>query len=175
MSTGDAMAADGITVRPATAADTSIILGFIRALADYERLSDSVVATEQALRQHLFGPHPVAETLIGSLNGQPVGFALFFQTFSTFLAKPGIYLEDLFVIPSVRGKGVGRALLREVARIAADRDCGRLEWAVLTWNDPAIGFYKKLGAVPLDDWRTYRMTGVALRRLSEEPGARRGE
>jgi GNAT superfamily N-acetyltransferase len=161
MSTGDVT----ISIRPAVEADVGIILGFIRALADYEKLSDGMVATEEALRKHLFGPHPAAETLIGSLDGSPVGFALFFQSFSTFLAKPGIYLEDLFVIPAARGKGVGQALLREVARIAIARDCGRLEWAVLTWNDPAIGFYKKLGAVPLDDWQTYRMTGDTLRAL----------
>jgi GNAT superfamily N-acetyltransferase len=155
-----------ISIRPAVEADTGTILSFIRALADYERLTVSAIATEEALRRHLFGPHPVAETLIGSLGRSPVGFALFFQSFSTFLAKPGIYLEDLFVIPAARGKGVGRALLCEVARIAAARDCGRLEWAVLTWNDPAIGFYKKLGAVPLDDWKTYRMTGDVLRTLA---------
>ena len=169
MSAGDVMPDYGITVRPGTAADTGIILSFIRALADYEKLSDSVVATEQALRQHLFGPRPIAETLIGAVDGLPVGFALFFQSFSTFLAKPGIYLEDLFVIPSARGKGVGRALLCYVARIAAARDCGRLEWAVLTWNDPAIGFYKNLGAVLLEDWKTYRLTGEALRALTDGP------
>jgi GNAT superfamily N-acetyltransferase len=156
-----------ITVRPATEADAGIILNFIRALAEYEKLTDMVIATERCLRKYLFGPHPVAQALIGSLDGSPVGFALFFQTFSTFLAKPGIYLEDLFVIPTARGKGVGHALLREVARIAIARDCGRLEWAVLNWNDPAIEFYEKLGARPLDDWTIYRITGDTLRILTD--------
>jgi GNAT superfamily N-acetyltransferase len=155
-----------ITIRPATEADTGIILSFIKALAEYEKLADMVIATEQSLQRHLFGRHPVAEALIGSLDDVPVGFALFFQTFSTFLAKPGIFLEDLFVIPAARGKGVGRALLREVGRLAVARDCGRLEWAVLNWNDPAIAFYKKLGALPLDDWTTYRMTSDTLRTLA---------
>jgi GNAT superfamily N-acetyltransferase len=154
-----------ITLRAAVQTDAAVILKFIRALAEYENLSHMVIATEQSLTEHLFGPSPVAEALIGSLDGQDVGFALFFRSFSTFLGKPGIYLEDLFVLTEVRGKGVGQALLAEVARIAIDRDCGRLEWAVLDWNDPAIGFYNKLGAVRLDDWTTYRVTGDALRRL----------
>jgi GNAT superfamily N-acetyltransferase len=155
-----------ITIRPATEADLAIILNFIKALAEYEKLTDMVIATEQSLRKYLFGPHPAAEALIGSLNDSAVGFALFFQTFSTFLAKPGIYLEDLFVIPAARGNGVGKSLLREVARIATARDCGRLEWAVLNWNDPAIAFYKKLGALPLDDWTSYRMTSDTFRTLA---------
>ena len=159
------MTAGKVILRTAALADTAVILKFIRALAEYENLSHMVIATEQSLTDHLFGPNPVAETLIASLDGQDVGFALFFRSFSTFLGKPGIYLEDLFVLPEVRGKGVGQALLAEVARIAMDRDCGRLEWAVLDWNDPAIGFYNKLGAVRLDDWTTYRVTGDALRRL----------
>jgi GNAT superfamily N-acetyltransferase len=159
------MAAGNITLRAAVQTDAAVILKFIRALAEYENLSHTVIATEQSLNEHLFGPHPVAEALIASLDGQDVGFALFFRSFSTFLGKPGTYLEDLFVLTEVRGKGVGQALLAEVARIAIDRDCGRLEWAVLDWNDPAIGFYNKLGAIRLDDWTTYRVTGDALRRL----------
>jgi hypothetical protein len=145
------MAAGNITLRAAVQTDAAVILKFIRALAEYENLSHTVIATEQSLNEHLFGPHPVAEALIASLDGQDVGFALFFRSFSTFLGKPGIYLEDLFVLTEVR--------------IAIDRDCGRLEWAVLDWNDPAIGFYNKLGAIRLDDWTTYRVTGDALRRL----------
>jgi GNAT superfamily N-acetyltransferase len=159
------MAAGKVILRAAVGADAGVILKFIRALAEYENLSHIVIATEQSLTDHLFSSNPVAEAMIASLDGRDVGFALFFRSFSTFLGKPGIYLEDLFVLPEVRGKGVGQALLAEVARIAMDRDCGRLEWAVLDWNDPAIGFYNKLGAIRLDDWTTYRVTGDALRRL----------
>jgi len=160
------MADHKITLRVAVHADVGVILKFIRALAEYEKLSHTVIATEQSLSEHLFGTQRTAEVLIGALNGADVGFALFFRSFSTFLGKPGIYLEDLFVMPEARGSGVGRALLTEVARIAVERGCGRLEWAVLDWNEPAIGFYKKLGAVPLDDWTTYRVTDEALRRLA---------
>ncbi len=151
--------------RPATPADVPLILSFVRALAEYERLSHAVVATEDLLRSHLFGPRPAAEVLIGEFDGRPVGFALFVPTFSTFLAKPGVHLEDLFVTPDARGRGVGKALLTAVARVAVRRDAGRLEWAVLDWNAPAIGFYRKLGAVPMDDWTTMRVTGDALRTL----------
>ena len=154
-----------ISTRPATPADVPAILGFIRALADYEKLTHQVVATEDQLHFHLFGPRPAAEVLIGELDGRPVGFALFFPNFSTFLAKPGIYLEDLFVLPEARGKGVGKALLTAVAQLAVERDAGRLEWAVLDWNAPAIGFYRSVGAVPMDDWTTMRVTGDALVRL----------
>lgn len=154
-----------IQIRPATADDTPTILGFIRALADYEKLSHAVVATEAELRTHLFGPRPAAEVLVGELDGRPVGFALFFPNFSTFLAKPGIYLEDLFVLPAARGHGVGKALLTAVAKLAVGRNAGRLEWSVLDWNDPAIGFYRKLGAEPLDDWTTMRLTGGPLEQL----------
>ena len=158
------------TILPATPADVPLILSFIRALADYERLSHAVVATEELLRSHLFGPRPAAEVLIGLLDGRPVGFALFFPNFSTFLAKPGVYIEDLFVLPEARGRGVGKALLTAVARVAVQRDAGRLEWAVLDWNAPAIGFYRKLGATPMDDWTTMRVTGDALRTLGAVGG-----
>ena len=157
-----------VHVRPATAADCGTILGFIRALAEYEKLAHAVVATDDALRRHLFGPRPAAEVLIGELDAHPVGFALFFPNFSTFLGRPGVYLEDVFVLPEARGQGVGRALLSAVARVAVDRDAGRLEWSVLDWNEPAIGFYRKLGAVPMDEWTTMRLTGDALQRLGRD-------
>jgi GNAT superfamily N-acetyltransferase len=153
------------SIRPAVAADVPAILGFIRALAEYEQLSRSVVATEELLRTHLFGPTPAASVLIASENDNPVGFALYFTSFSTFLARPGIYLEDLFVMPDFRGRGFGRALLSAVATEAVRRGCGRLEWAVLDWNSPAIGFYESVGAVPMDDWTTMRLTGDALDRI----------
>ena len=152
-------------IRPAAPDDVPTILRFIRRLAEYEKLAHAVVATEDLLRAHLFGPRPAAEVLIGELDGRPVGFALFFPNFSTFLAKPGIYLEDLFVLPYARGRGVGRALLTAVAKLAINREAGRLEWAVLDWNAPAIGFYRSAGAVPMDDWTTMRVTGDALRAL----------
>ncbi len=159
-----------INVRTAVTVDVPVILSFIRALAEYENLTHACVATETELREHLFGPHPAAGVVIANLDEKPVGFALFFSTFSTFLAKPGIYLEDVFVLPEARGHGVGKALLKAVARIAVQRSCGRLEWAVLDWNDPAIGFYKKLGAVPMDEWTTYRVTGESLRQLATAKG-----
>jgi len=157
-----------ISIRPATDRDVPLLLEFIRELAEYEKLSQMVVATEPLLGEHLFGHDPAAEALIASLDGTPVGFALFFRSFSTFVGRPGIYLEDLFVRPHARGAGVGKALLREVARIAVSRHCGRLEWAVLDWNDSAIGFYKKLGAIPLNDWTVFRVTGSALDDLASE-------
>jgi GNAT superfamily N-acetyltransferase len=157
-----------IEIRSAVEQDVPAILGFIRELADYEKLSDQCVATESLLRQNLFGPHRAAEMLLGSLDGAPVGFALFFATFSTFVGKPGIYLEDLYVQPHARGQGVGKAMLKAVARIAAQRNCGRLEWSVLDWNEPSIGFYKKLGAVPMDDWTVYRVAGDTLNQLAAE-------
>jgi len=155
-----------ITVRPAETRDLPIILGFIRALAEYEKLSHACIATEQLLAEHLFGPQPAAEVLIADLAGIPAGFALFFRSFSTFLAKPGIYLEDLFVIPEARGRGVGKTLLSAVANLAVQRNAGRLEWSVLDWNAPAIGFYKKIGAVPMDDWTMMRLTGSELEKLA---------
>ena len=143
-------------------ADVPIILELIRGLAAYEKLSDQVTATEEKLRKTLFGAHPAAEVLLGYVSGECVAFALFFQNYSTFLAKPGIFLEDVFVRPEFRGRGVGRALLTRVGRIAKERGCGRVEWEVLDWNAPAIGFYKSLGAVAMDEWTKYRVTGEVL-------------
>jgi GNAT superfamily N-acetyltransferase len=154
-------------LRAATRADVPDILRLIRALAEYEKLAHEVVATEAALADSLFGPRPAAEVLLAEDGGRAIGFALFFQNYSTFLAKPGLYLEDLFVEPTSRGHGVGKALLKAVARLAVERGCGRFEWAVLDWNEPAIGFYKSLGAKPLADWTVMRVTGEALRRLAQ--------
>jgi len=154
-----------MALRRAVRADVLEILRLIRALAQYEKLADEVVATEAALAESLFGATPAAEVLLAEEGGRAVGFALFFQNYSTFLARPGLYLEDLFVEPAFRGKGLGKALLKAVARIAVERGCGRLEWAVLDWNAPAIGFYRNLGAKPLDDWTVMRVTGEALQRL----------
>jgi GNAT superfamily N-acetyltransferase len=144
--------------------DVPLILEFIEALAAYERLSQQVVATEEALREQLFGDPPAAEVVIAYLDGEPAGFALYFRTFSTFLARPGLYLEDLFVKPEFRGRGLGRALLRHLARIALERGCGRLEWAVLNWNQPAIDFYRRVEAIPMEEWTVYRLSGEALER-----------
>jgi GNAT superfamily N-acetyltransferase len=153
------------SLRFAIRADVPEILRLIRALAEYEKLAHDVVATEATLAETLFGPTPAAEVLIAEEGGRAVGFALFFQNYSTFLARPGIYLEDLFVEPSSRGHGVGKALLKAVAKLAVERKCGRFEWAVLDWNEPAIGFYKSLGAQPMADWTVMRVTGEALERL----------
>ena len=154
-----------LEIRAAMADDVPLILGFVRELAEYERLSDQVTATEDALRATLFGERPAAEVLIARRDGEPAGFALYFQNYSTFVAKPGIYLEDLYVKPAQRGHGIGRALLTRIAALAVERGCGRFEWAVLDWNEPAIGFYRKLGARPLDDWTVFRLSGDALRNL----------
>ena len=154
-----------LVIRPATEADVPLILTFIRELADYERLSHEVAATEEALRDSLFGERRFAEVLIGYRDGRPAGFALFFHSFSTFLGKPGMYLEDLYVRPEFRGAGIGRALLVHLARLARERGCGRLEWSVLDWNEPAIGFYKGIGASPVGGWTLYRVTGEALEAL----------
>ena len=151
----------------ATEQDVPQILAFIKALAEYERLSDAVVATEAGLRLSLFGKRPYAECVMARWKGEPAGFALFFHNFSTFLARPGLYLEDLFVRPELRGKGVGRALLQYLAKLAVERDCGRLEWSVLDWNETAIGFYKSIGAEPLDQWTIFRLKGEALARLAD--------
>lgn len=160
------VAAPPLRIRMATIEDVPAILGFIEQLADYEQLRHEVLATDGMLRETLFGATPSAEVLIATLEGRAVGFALYFGTYSTFLARPGIHLEDLFVVPEARGAGVGRALLAELARIARDRGCGRLEWAVLTWNAPAIGFYRQLGAFPLDEWQTYRLDREGIRALA---------
>jgi GNAT superfamily N-acetyltransferase len=153
----------------ATEEDLPRILAFIKALAEYERLAHAVVATEEELRRSLFGPRPYAECVIARWKGEPAGFALFFHNFSTFLGRPGLYLEDLFVEPERRGLGIGLALLQYLARLAVDRGCGRLEWSVLDWNESAIGFYKSIGAEPLQDWTIFRLTGDALARLSTRP------
>ena len=149
-------------IRSATADDVPLILGFIRALATYEKLLPEVVATEATLHQTLFGSSPAAEVVLAEVDGRPAGFALYFFNYSTFLAQPGLYLEDLFVAPEFRGQGTGKALLLHLAKIANDRGCGRMEWSVLDWNEPAKGFYRKLGARLLDDWRICRLTGAAL-------------
>jgi len=153
-------------IRQATEQDVPLILSFIRRLAEYERLSHEAVVTEKTLQDSLFGARRYAEVLLGYADDKPVAFAVFFHNFSTFLGRPGLYLEDLFVIPEMRGKGFGRALLVELARIAHERNCGRFEWAVLDWNEPAIQFYKNLGAIPMDEWTIFRVTGAALGRLS---------
>ena len=157
----------GITLRSATPADTPLIVELIRGLAEYEKLAHECVATEERIRETLFGPKPQAEVVIAFLGNAAAGFALFFQNYSTFLARRGIYLEDLFVFPRFRGHGVGKALLRHLAKVAVERDCGRFEWSVLDWNESAIGFYKSIGAVAMDGWTTYRLTGDALKRLAE--------
>lgn len=146
-----------------------LLLWFIRQLAEYERMSNEAVLTEEILHRSLFGPRPAAEALLGYLGDQPVAFAVFFHNFSTFLGRPGMYLEDLFVVPEMRGKGFGRAMLVELAKIARERKCGRFEWTVLDWNESAINFYKSLGAVPLDEWTIFRVTGEALDRLAGGP------
>jgi GNAT superfamily N-acetyltransferase len=160
-------------IETATSADVPEILSFIRALAEYEHLSAEVVATEDGLRESLFGPHPQAEVVfVRDSGGDRAGFALFFHTYSTFLGRKGLYLEDLFVKPEFRGRGYGRALLEHLAKVAQARGCGRFEWSVLGWNAPAIGFYEKQGAVALKEWTVYRVTGAALDRLArggEEP------
>jgi GNAT superfamily N-acetyltransferase len=159
-------------VRPAVPADLPIIARLIRALAEYERLADRVVFDERQLGDHLFGPRPAAEVLLAETDGRVVGFALFFQNFSTFLGRPGLYLEDLFVEPAFRGRGHGKALLCALARLAVERGCGRLEWAVLDWNEPAIRFYKSLGAIPMDEWTVYRVAGADLAALAAAAPAR---
>jgi len=155
-------------IRSAAPADVRLILELIRELAEYEKLAHQVVATEEDIRNSLFGPRPAAECLIAEFDGAPAGFALFFHNFSTFLGKPGVYLEDLYVKPELRGKGIGRKLLAHLAQLAVTRGCGRFEWAVLDWNEPAIGFYRSIGARMLDDWKINRLTGEALERLAAE-------
>jgi len=154
-------------IEPATPADVPMILQLIRELAEFERLLDEVTATEEQLHEHLFGPQPKAEVIMGRLQpgGEVAGFALYFHNFSTFLARPGIYLEDLYVRQQYRGRGYGEQLLRRLAGIAIERNCGRLEWSVLDWNQRAIDFYKSLGAAPMSEWTMYRVTGSALQKL----------
>ncbi len=156
-----------LQIRFATADDVALVLMFVRKLAEYERLSHEVVATEDLLRQTLFGPCPRAEVLLAFHRDQPAGFALFFHNFSTFLGRRGIYLEDLYVEPALRGLGIGKALLVHLAALARRRNCGRLEWSVLDWNEPAIRFYKGLGAVPMNEWTVFRLAGDALDRLAD--------
>ena len=155
-----------LEIRAATEDDVPLILSLIKELAGYERLSHEAVATEETLRASLFGERQVAETLLAHLGDDPAGFALFFYNFSTFLDRPGIYLEDLYVRPEYRGAGVGRALLVHLAGLARHRDCGRLEWSILDWNEPAIGFYESIGASPVSGWTVYRVTGRALEELA---------
>jgi GNAT superfamily N-acetyltransferase len=156
----------GFQIKSATEPDVSVILSFVKKLAHYERLSHEVVATEKLLQETLFGERRTAEVAIGYLENKPVGFVLFFHNYSTFLGKPGLYIEDLFVDEDYRRRGYGRALLLHVARLAKERDCGRLEWSVLDWNQPAINFYKKLGALPMSEWTVFRVAGKSLDELA---------
>ena len=164
------MSQEKVRIVPAIERDVPLILEMIRALAEYERLLHEVVATEEKLRQTLFGPKPFAEAVLAYHGAECAGFAVYFSTYSTFLAQPGIYLEDLYVKPEARGKGLGFALLRYLAKLARERNCGRLEWSVLNWNEPSIQFYKKLGAVPKDEWTRYQLAGEALGRVAGEEG-----
>ncbi len=157
-----------LCLRPAEASDTALVLRFIRELAEYEKLLDEVVATEEMIREALFGDHPTIEVTIALWQGEPAGFALYFHNFSTVLGRHGIYLEDLFVRPAFRGRGIGKALLAHLARLAVERGCGRLEWAVLDWNEPAIGFYQSIGARTVDEWTAFRLSGKALSELAAE-------
>lgn len=160
-------AIDGFKLRFADKNDTALILGFIKELAHYEKLLDQVVATEETLREALFSKR-AAEVIIGEYEGVPVGFALFFHNFSTFLGQAGLYLEDLYIKPEMRGKGLGKTMLSFLAGLALERNCGRLEWWVLDWNEPSIQFYKKLGAVPMDEWTVFRVSGETLKELGEK-------
>jgi GNAT superfamily N-acetyltransferase len=160
------MSAPACTIRFGQPEDVPTIIDLIQGLADYERLSDAMVGTEELLREHLFGPRPFVEVLIAEAGGRAVGFALFFHNYSTFLTRPGIYLEDLFVLPDERGRGYGKALLTALGRLAVERGCGRLEWSVLNWNEPSIQFYRSLGAVAMDEWTVNRIAGEALEQLA---------
>lgn len=157
---------ENLSIRFANENDCGKILFFIRELASYEKMADEVVATESLLREWLFEKH-IAEVIFACENGEEIGFALFFHNFSTFLGRAGIYLEDLYIMPEYRGKGYGKALLKQLARIAEERGCGRLEWWCLNWNRPGIGFYLSLGAVPMEDWTVFRITGATLKELAE--------
>ncbi len=158
---------EGFKLRFAEEKDTGLILDFIKELAEYEKMLDLVVATEDILRESLF-EKKAAEVIIGEYKGEPVGFALFFHNFSTFLGQSGIYLEDLYIKPEMRGKGMGKIMLSFLAKLALDRNCGRLEWWVLDWNEPSIQFYKKMGAVPMDEWTVYRVSGDNLKELGDK-------
>jgi GNAT superfamily N-acetyltransferase len=155
-----------LSIRPAIPADLPLIAQFIRDLAEYEKLAHEVHFDDADLSERLFGARPYAEVLVGEIDGAPQGFALFFHNFSTFEGKPGIYLEDLFVRPEARGSGLGKSFLQRLAQLAVERDCARLEWAVLDWNEPSIGFYKALGARPMDEWTVFRVDGAALETLA---------
>lgn len=166
--------APAIRIGPATEGDIPVVLRLIRELAEYERLAHEVIASEALLRDALFGAAPSAEAVVAHAGDEPVGFALWFHTFSTFLARRGLYLEDLFVAPAWRGRGVGRALLTHLAGIAVARGCGRMEWSVLDWNEPAIRFYRSIGARPMDEWTVYRLSGDALAELGRSVPDGRG-
>jgi GNAT superfamily N-acetyltransferase len=159
--------ASPIIIRPAQTTDVSTILHLIRALADYEKLSHQVTGTEALLHQHLFGDRPCVEAVLAEVEDQAVGMGIFFTNFSTFLAKPGLYLEDVFVLPEYRGLGIGKAILNHLAKIAVERDYGRMEWSVLDWNETAIGFYQRIGADVLPDWRICRVSGDRIQKLAE--------
>ena len=160
------MSESGFLLRAARPADAPALLGLIRELAVYERLEHLVEATPERLAEQLFGARPAAEALLAEVEGRVVGFALYFHNFSTFLAKPGLYLEDLYVQPAQRGRGIGKALLKQLAALAIERGCGRFEWSVLDWNAPAIGFYRRIGAVGMDEWTVQRLEGAALHALA---------
>jgi GNAT superfamily N-acetyltransferase len=157
-----------LRIRTAVAGDARIILAFIRELAEYERLAGELTVTEDDLRGTMFGDRPFAECRIAEVEGHPAGFALYFHNYSTFLGRPGLYLEDLFVRPSFRGRGIGGALLTDLARIAVERGCGRLEWSVLDWNEPALRFYRSRGAVAMEGWTVHRLAGEALRAVARD-------
>jgi GNAT superfamily N-acetyltransferase len=168
-----APATPAIALRPATRTDVPEILAFVRELAEYEKLAHEAVATDAGMTEQLFGDHPAAEVVIAEVDGQPAGFALFFHNFSTFLGQRGLYLEDLFVRPQYRGLGLGEQLMVHLAKLAVERGCGRFEWSVLDWNEPAIRFYRRLGAVGLDEWTVQRVSGQALRDLASGDGGSR--
>jgi len=159
-----------IHIAPASENDLPLVFSFIKQFADYVKLSHEVAATEATLRQTLFGPKRYAEVLIATVAETPAGFAIFFHNFSTFLGQPGLYLEDLFVLPEFRGQGIGKAMLIYLAKLAVERGCGRFEWSVLDWNEPAIEFYKRLGAAPLEDVTVFRLTGESLKKLANQRG-----